>query len=371
MHNPFGRLVLAIATALICLFLLLPVFVVVGVLYLFVISVRSLGRLLEPRFAPWTELMTFDPALGWKPRPNLDAHYLAWRDDVFHVVTDGDGWPGARSVEESPMVVIGDSFAFGYGVDWGRSYAELNGKLPIKSLGAPGYSMVHGVLLIEQLGQRLAGKLVVWFVCLENDLEDNLGPALLRYRSPFAKRTVNGWEIADRHVTSKPWHCSEWGRRRLLPNLCVPGPIPERAYAAADYLVGRAAAACQKAGAHLVLLTVPDPTQLTPAGRATLAARSGQPELFDENVPDRRLAESCQRFGVTFIAGKDHLSHREYKRIEALHWNERGHRLMSDVLGDLYESFESGLLAAKAQSVPASASKDEMARVYEPAVGSR
>jgi hypothetical protein len=371
MPKPIARLLLATAAAFVCFILLLPVFVVVGAFYLFVSIVRFLGRSVEPRFVPWTELMTFDPALGWKPRLNLDVHYLAARDDVFHVVTDAEGWPGTRSVEESAIVVIGDSFAFGYGVDHGRSYAELKGGLPIKSLGAPGYSMVHGVLLMEQLGQRLAGKLVVWLVCLENDLEDNLGPALLRYRSPFAKRTINGWEIANDHVTPVRWTCSEWGRTRLLPYLCVPGPIPERAYAAANYLIGRAAAACAKVGAHLVMLSVPDPTQLTPAGRAALAARSGQPELFDENAPDRRLAESCQRFGVTFVAGKDHLSYREYKRIEGLHWNERGHRLISVLLGHLYESFQSGAFAAKAQPVPASASKDEMAGVYEPAVGSR
>jgi hypothetical protein len=371
MHKPVARLALATAATVVCLILLLPVFVLVGALYLFVAIVRSLGGLLEPRYVPWAELMTFDPALGWKPRPNLDAHYLAARDDVFHVVTDGEGWPGTRSLEESAIAVIGDSFAFGYGVDAGRSYAELKEGLPIKSLGAPGYSMVHAVLMIEQLGRRLSGKLVVWFVCLENDLEDNLGPALWHYRSPFAKRTINGWEIADHHITSVPWQCSEWGRTRLLPYLCVPGPIPDRAYAAAEYLVGRAAAACHKAGAHLVLLTVPDPTQLTPAGRAALAVRSGRPELFDENLPDRRLGESCQRFGVTLVAGKDHLSYREYKRIEGLHWNERGHRRVSDVLAHLYESFKSGALANKARPVRPSPTRDQIAGLYEPAVGSR
>jgi hypothetical protein len=371
MHKPIARLVLATAAILVCLVLLLPVFAVVGVLYMFVWSVRSLGRLLEPRFVPWTELMTFDQALGWKPRPNLDAHYLAARDDVFHVVTDREGWPGGRSLEESGIAVIGDSFAFGYGVDAGQSYAELNSLLPVKSLGAPGYSMVHGVLLMEQLGHRLTGKLVVWFVCLENDLEDNLGPALWHYRSPFAKPTANGWEIATQHITSTPWLCSEWGRTRLLPYLCVPGPIPERAYAAADYLVGRAVAACGKVGAHLVLLTIPDPTQLTESGRAALAARSGQPELFDQDLPDRRLAESCERHGATLIAGKDHLTYREYKRIEGLHWNERGHRRIADLLGNLYQSFKSGGLASNAQALQASTVREEMADVYEPAMGSR
>jgi hypothetical protein len=371
MHKPLARLAVAIAAAIVCLVLLIPVVVLVSALYLFVSCVHALARAFEPQFVPWAELMIFDPVLGWRPRPNLDAHYLAARDDVFHIVTDGDGWPGTHSLEESAIAVIGDSFAFGYGVDPGRSYTQPQGALRIKSFGAPGYSMVHGVVLMERLAERLAGKLVVWFICLENDLDDNLAPATWHYRSPFTKRMVNGWEIETRHVTSKPWQCSEWGRTRLLPHLCVPGPIPERVYGAADYLVGRAAAACHKVGAHLVLLTVPDPTQLTAAGRAALAARSGQPELFDENVPDRRLAESCQRFGVTFVAGKDHLSNREYKRIEALHWNERGHRRMSNVLAHLYESFKSGALANKARPVPPSAAKDDIADLYEPAVGSR
>src|SRR4029453_4630469 len=153
MHKPLARLAVAIAAAIVCLVLLIPVVVLVSALYLFVSCVHALARAFEPQFVPWAELMIFDPVLGWRPRPNLDAHYLAARDDVFHVVTDGEGWPGTRSLEESAIAVIGDSFAFGYGVDAGRSYAELKEGLPIKSLGAPGYSMVHAVLVIEQLGQ--------------------------------------------------------------------------------------------------------------------------------------------------------------------------------------------------------------------------
>ncbi len=53
--------------------LLLPVFVVAGLLLLFASCVRAIGRLMEPRFVPWTELMTFDRSLGWRPRPDLDA----------------------------------------------------------------------------------------------------------------------------------------------------------------------------------------------------------------------------------------------------------------------------------------------------------
>jgi hypothetical protein len=343
--------VLAIATWI----ALMPVFLATAVLWLFASGVRSLARLMEPRFVPWTELLTFDRELGWRPRPNLDAHYLAQADDVHHVVTDREGWQGARSLDDSAVVVVGDSFAFGYGVDAGRTFADLNPKLTIKGVGAPGYSMVQSVLLIEQLAERLSGKLVVWFICLENDLEDNLAPAMNIYRAPFVRTTgcrrerigadgaagSNGpgaWEIVQTHVASSPWRSSVL-MQRLLPHLCVPGAVADRAYAACDYLIERAARACSRIGAQLALITIPDPTQLTEEGRQKLVRLSGQAARFDENLPDTRLAESCARYGVTFVAGKDHLSARDYKPIEALHWNPRGHRRMSEVIGRVYESY--------------------------------
>jgi hypothetical protein len=343
------RFVIAAAVALPVMILLLPVFAVAGAFVVFTNCVRALARLLEPRFVPWAELMMFDARFGWKPRPNIDARYLAERDDVFRVVTDHEGWPGTSSIENSAVVVIGDSFAFGYGVDTGKSFADLNRGVPIKRLGAPGYSMVHGVLMMEQFAELLSGKLVVWFVCLENDLEDNLSPAMWRYRSPFVRpaHAGDGWEIVNAHVSSKPWQCATFGVKRIFPHLCVPGPLADRAYGACDYLIGRASAVCEAIGARLVLVTIPDPIQLTDAGRARLAALSGRPESCDADFPDRRIAEICGRYGVPVVAGKDHLSRTDYKRIEAIHWNDRGHQRMAELLKRMYESFRSGTFATK------------------------
>jgi hypothetical protein len=340
------RILVAAVMAVLSWIVLLPAFALAGMVWLFVWCVHALGRWWEPNFVPWTDLMTFDQELGWRPRSDLDANYLAQNDDIFRVVTDREGWAGTRSLDDSAVVVIGDSFAFGYGVDTGRSFADLNPKLVIKGIGAPGYSMVQSVLLMENFAERLTGKLVVWFVCLENDIEDNLSPAMAGYSAPFARpsRQRGDWEIAQAHVKASPWRCSMPGAKRLLPNFCVPGPLADRAYAGADYLIGRGSAACRRVGAHLVLVTIPDPIQLTVDGRARLAVLSGRPDSCDENLPDRRIADSCQRHGVPFVAGKEYLSARDYKRIEGLHWNARGHRRMADVLRRVYESFRSGEL---------------------------
>jgi hypothetical protein len=301
---------------------------------------------LEPAFVSWPDLMVFDRTLGWRPRPDLDARYLADRDDVFRIVTDGEGWPGRRPLYESDVVVVGDSFAFGYGVDTPRSFAELDPRLRVKAIGAPGYSMVQGVRLLEQFGPRLKGKLIVWFLYPENDLQDNLAPEMRQYRAPFARLDqVRGeWEIVDEHLQPLKWECSNLDTTRLFPRFCVSGPFSTRAFSACDYLIGRAERACREAGADLAVVTIPHPMQLTKRGRARLAWQSGNAALCDADLSDRRIADSCGRYGIALVSGAQHLTARDYKWREGIHWNERGHRKMASLLARIYDSFQARLL---------------------------
>jgi hypothetical protein len=333
-----ARTVLAALALVPCVVLLLPAFAATGAIAAVAWCSRAIGRLLEPPFVPWTQLIAFDRELGWRPRPNLDTRYLADGDDIFRIVTDAEGWPGRRTIESSNIVVIGDSFAFGYGTDTHRSFAELDPRLRVKAVGAPGYSMVHGVRLMEQLGTRLRGKVVAWFVFLENDLQDNLSPELRGYRMPFLRsRQGRTWEIADEHVSPAAWRCSQLDHRRLFPTFCVPGPLADRAYSAAEYLIGRAAVACAAAGARLVLVTIPHVMQLTDAGVAELARRSGNAAAFDPACPDTRLGQTCEQYGVTLVAAREVLGSDDYKRREGIHWNQRGHRRMAELLRSIVD----------------------------------
>jgi hypothetical protein len=344
-----------------CVILLLPAVVVVALVLTFAAAVRAIARRLEPAYVPWTDLIEFDRRLGWKPRPNLDTYYLAENDDVFHVVTDQEGWPGVHTIDTARVVVVGDSFAFGYGVDANRSFAELTPDMPVKAIGAPGYSMVQGARLMEQLGERLRGKLVVWFLFLENDLQDNLTPEMRGYRAPFLR--WNGardtWETVDRHLDRRKWDSSYLDPHRLFSSFCVPGPAADRAYAASDFLIQQACLACKEVNARLVVVTIPHPLQLTSDGRQQMAIQSGTPASCDPDLPDRRIAESCRRQSVPAVTAIHHLSRADYKRREGIHWNQMGHRRMADLLKRLHELFESGRLdelihpATQGQSSPA------------------
>jgi hypothetical protein len=303
-------------------------------------TVRLLARLLEPRYVSWTALMRFDPVLGWRPNADLDRYYLADRDDVFRVVTDAEGWPGTCPLDDCDVIALGDSFAFGYGVDPEQTFSALNPALAVKGVGAPGYSMVHAVRVLEQLGQRLNGKLVVWLIYLENDLQDNLAPNMRQYRAPFVRRIVDGgWEIASEHISPEPWRCSWTNRTRLdmLAQFCVPGPIADRAFSASAWLLARAHALCINNGAELAVVSLPHRNLLHADGHAQLAAMTAAPETFDPALPDRRLAETCNRLGVTFVAGRDVFRYADYKRDEGVHWNPQGHRRMAELLQRIYD----------------------------------
>ena len=308
--------------------------------------VEGLRRLLAPKPLPWHELIEFHPRMGWKPRPDASAHALDYGGDTYQFTTDADGWRGRETLEQSEVVVFGDSHAFGCGVDDRHFFADLLDDVRIKAIGSPAYSMVQPVLWMERLAPHLNGKLVIWLVCLGNDLDDSVHPGLHEYRAPFVRqsRESEGWEIATDHVNPSRWTItSREGSLDSLIEICSSGYASERAFAAADYLIDRAHDACEAAGARLVVMTIPE---LSPVARRYLARSvpgSASAARFDEDLPDRMFDQICDRRGVRFVALKDHLESGDYLEND-FHWNPGGHRRVAELIGRLQReaSWDSG-----------------------------
>lgn len=334
------RSILAFVAAAAAMVLVSPLLLLGIPVWITAMLTRRLAALLEPRSLDPSTTYGFDPFLGWRPKPNLDLYCLARADDVFHVVTGADGWAGRGTVEESDVLVFGDSHAFGYGIDAERSFTSIHAEPRIKAIGAPGYNNVQELLALRELSPKLRGKVLVWLVYVGNDLFDNLAPSMGGYRSPFVRHTAEGWEIVTHHLGREKWTASK-GRHGagrhfpVLASLHSPTFLSERAYGACAYILGEGAEVCRAAGARMVVATLPSPMALDERELSALRSRAPDPKTVDPDYPDRQVGLICAKLGVRFLALKDVLSRAHFKRDDD-HLTEAGHRVLADTIRRLY-----------------------------------
>jgi len=331
------RTILAVVSVLFGIVLTLPIFVLGLPFLLVTFFTRAFSRLLEPRTVPWQEIIEYYPTLGWKPKANLNTYGLA--DEVFHLTTDSDGWRGRTSLQESDVVVFGDSYAFGYGVNDQEFLAELNHNLRVKSIGANGYNMVQSLLWMERLAPKLGGKLIVWLVYYGNDLYDNLQPNLYHYRMPFVCKVngAGGWEIVTSHVNSSKWPYPSERRYDLrLAEICCRTFLSERVFSACEFLIEKGNSLCHAVSTRLVVMSIPENLQVAHRGLEYLASIAPDPKSFDPDFPDQRISEICTRLDIPFVGLKDHLGETHYKASDP-HWNAKGHKRVAEVVYGLYQ----------------------------------
>ena len=343
------RSVFAILISVFGVLLILP-FLMVALAFWCISSLTEfLTYLIQRKHTPWNALMEFEPVIGWKSKPNLNAYYMALGDDVCHIITDSEGWVGQSSLSKSDIVVLGDSFAFGYGVDSSDSYLSLNPNLRIKAVASPGYDMVQELLLMRQVSSQLRDKLVVWFICLENDLYDNIRPTsdFYHYRKPFVRR-FNGsseWEIVTDHVSPKKWPYPTLNTlyAETFAKLCTPGPFSTNNYSACGFLLGEGRDLCRKVGAQLAIVTIPNKLQLSDRGVKSIISKLSDVDGFNPNYPDQQFSEICRRLTIPFFPAKRYLNLNDYKQYD-WHWSKQGHQQISRLLYELHTAYESNTL---------------------------
>ncbi len=120
---------------------------------------------------------TLDDELGWTLKPSV-ASCLGHRDvRLFSagrpwfetsVHTDANGFRAARTGGETPaggIMAVGDSFTFGYGVEFEQSYPGMLASLsrvPVVSVASPAYSSAQGLLLAERWSGKLRPRAIVY-----------------------------------------------------------------------------------------------------------------------------------------------------------------------------------------------------------------
>ena len=124
--------------------------------------------------------MRFDPHMGWVNVPGRQVRFRRIDFDT-QVAINPDGLRGPqipleRAPGRSRILLLGDSFAFGHGVnDEETSAHALSRLLPatdVVNLGVTGYSTDQELLLLRERGLDWQPDLVILYLCA-NDLLDN------------------------------------------------------------------------------------------------------------------------------------------------------------------------------------------------------
>jgi hypothetical protein len=303
---------------------------------------RRIARLpgMGPASLSYRDLVEYTATLGRRNRAGLDGYGRVDGGrlpsmDLFHVTTDDDGWRGKTKLEDAHVVVFGDGFAFGHGVDDDDMFTHQAEGLTVKSLATDGSSMVHAVLWMERLQDQLTGRTVIWMVFLGNDLYDNLRPNEGRDRMPFVRFRGGRWTIVADHVAPDPWPLAD--RKppdylRELALVCSATFEAERALSAAGYLLRRASDLVRAVDAQLCIITVPHRAQLDPSRFDEVRALSPAPATYDPRRPDAYLAEVCSHLGVEHVPLLDRLRSDHYQDGDFLHWRPGGHRVVGDAI---------------------------------------
>jgi hypothetical protein len=202
---------------------------------------------------------------------------------------------------------------------------------------------------LRQHASQLKGKLVLWWIYLENDLPDNMRPELRGYRKPFVRksRETGEWEIVTSHVRDEKWrHTIRSDNMEVFSHLCAPTPIAEHYYAACNHLIAEAVSTCRSNGIPLAIMTIPNVNQLTTRGQRRLLAYGVDESSFRPDYPDRRIGEICASHGVPFVPLMERFRDSDYNQYERFHWNRSGHAKAATAVREVWAAWKSGNLAA-------------------------
>jgi len=332
----------------------------------------------------------FNPVLGWDKPPGTEAWLHRPEYDV-HLVVNAHGLRGpdrgyAKPAGVRRILLLGDSFTEGYTVrEEGTLRAALEslltaegcGRWEVINAGTLGYSTDQEYLYFASEGRRYEPDIVV-VLFFYNDLAGNVTTGskpyftveeghLVLHDSPLPPPREGPW---IRRPEPRAFHVDPWrgsvalrllGDRAALGNpslhralarlgLVAPAkvePLPQdfwpfgpghrepvrEMWTRTGAVLGALKAAAEDAKAVLVVLDVPDETELSPRAAALTCQRYGLGRRWwDAGKVAARLKTTCDAMGIPLVLPHDALAAAESGGgtpyfPEDGHWTEAGHRI--------------------------------------------
>jgi lysophospholipase L1-like esterase len=163
----------------------------------------------KPRWAERATFWRFDPRLGWAHRPGQRGRFSGPGFRVPVTINSSGLRDRERTRERSAgvrrVLVLGDSFGWGYGVPRESCVvARLEGAIPrleVVNGSVSGYGTAQELLWYRLEGRRYQTDWVLLLVS-DNDVSDDCGPSIYWYRKPYF--VLEGDSLALRGVPVAP-----------------------------------------------------------------------------------------------------------------------------------------------------------------------
>ena len=214
-------------------------------------------RTLLPQWSDQWKMWRIDPVYARGLKPSVEAAVVhghskefafAFSTNAQGLRMDTDLDPGRRA-DQGRVVLVGDSFTFGYGVEQNETFAaELQRQLDrsgpatevINAGFASGFTLDTEYLFVREVASKWKPDQVVVGICLDNDLSD-------------LDQTL--WQVEDGHleaIRKNNDHIPVWIKMSAIVNLIVKGAMPafhalraEEAHPSANASAATLAPACE------------------------------------------------------------------------------------------------------------------------------
>jgi hypothetical protein len=315
---------------------------------LVLVAAELAARIFRPRWAPVrTERVDFwqyDPLLGWSQKPGRQG-VMRHIDFSIGISINSQGlrdkeYPVQRTGKKR-MLVIGDSYAWGFGVDQNRCFSKLleadHADWEIINAGVSGYSTDQEFLYLREHGMKFRPDIVL-LEFYSNDFEDNNSPEDSWYFKPYFVEENGALVLRNNPVPGATLRQRAdrllYGRTYLLQIIYGTainavaklkshfyGSAPEetdadlqrKGFNITRRLLGAIRKLCDSQGSRLVIVSVP----MSPRNRAFL-----QDVCLKESIDYLPLDPYFESTGRTTRFRHDR------------HWNEAGHAIAAKAIGE-------------------------------------
>ena len=346
-----------------------------------------------------------DRDVGWVCTPNIDERFFLPGSFDVRVVCNSNGLRDtekdyAKPPEISRIAVLGDSFAWGYGVENQEMVSTvLQNLIPATetlNFGVKGYSTVQEVLRLETEALRYEPDVTLLFFCW-NDLEDNFDskdlsrpivvvenedvleitnrPVQNRHKSPIKQwfqRNVRVFGFAryssellqnkfkarrrSEVLRAKPQTLKARSKKKsknvrmefsMVDMYAPPTPEMERAWTAMHLLLSKAKNLVESDGGSLIVVYVAMKEAMDTQIFATEMRRAGlNPEsgTLDWDRPSNNLGEICAGLEIQYV-DLTPVFRRQPEPFSLFlkknaHWSAAGHQLAAETVAARIESIE-------------------------------